>query len=69
MSRDGNSNLLAFPKLCSGKGVNAANAVIQCLKDCTLTNDIKVMSFDNTLNNTGNKQGTITFSTGLLASY
>ena len=60
VSADGNSKLLAVPKLSSGKGIDITNAVIECLEDWNLANNIQAMCFDTTASNTGNKQGACT---------
>ena len=57
VSAEGNSKLLAVPKLCSGKGIDIANAVIESLQDWNLENSVQATCFDTTASNTGNKQG------------
>ena len=59
---DGNSKHPAFPKLCSGKCVDVANTVIECLEDWNLTTYIQAMCFTTTSSNTGNKQGAYTWT-------
>jgi hypothetical protein len=57
VSAEGKSKLLSIPKLCSGKGIDIANAVIAGLEDWNLTDNIQAMCFDTTASNTGIKQG------------
>jgi hypothetical protein len=57
VSGGGNSKLLAVPKLVSGTGLQTAEAVVTCLEDWNLIDDVKAMCFDTTASNTGEKKG------------
>lgn len=57
VSADGKEKLLGVPKLVSGTGANAANAVYNVLTAWGLENKIVGMCFDTTSVNTGLKNG------------
>lgn len=57
VSTDGKEKLLGVPKLVSGTGANAANAVYNVLTEWGLENKIVGMCFDTTSVNTGLKNG------------
>lgn len=58
VSAHGKEKLLGVPKLVSGTGANAANAVYNVLTEWSLENKIVGMCFDTTSVNTGLKNGT-----------
>lgn len=57
VSSDGKEKLLRVPKLASGTGANAANAVYNSLTEWGLENKIMGMCFDTASVNTGLKNG------------
>jgi hypothetical protein len=60
------SKLLGVPKLPAGTGPEMANAVVACLDDWQIKNQIKGMSFDTTSSNTGHKAGACTLIESVL---
>ncbi|CAH0550650.1 unnamed protein product [Brassicogethes aeneus] len=57
ISADGNEKLLGVPRLSSGTGIMAANAVENLLRDWNLVDKVQAMCFDTTSVNTGTKNG------------
>jgi hypothetical protein len=60
------SKLLGVPKLPAGTGAAMANAVVACLDDWQIKNQVKGMSFDTTSSNTGHKAGACTLIESIL---
>jgi hypothetical protein len=53
----GVEKLLGVPKLSSSTGVAQADAVVGCLEDWNITEQVVALSFDTTASNTGHRSG------------
>ena len=60
VSGDGESKLLAVPKLPNGTGRSVATAVMDALKDWEIADRVVALSFDTTSSNTGISKGACT---------
>lgn len=68
-----NNKMLGVPKLSSSSGKAQADAVVNCLKDWNVADNVKAMCFDTTSSNTGIHNGAFTrkrfASSGMPSSY